>query len=294
MPASTVTKLNTGAEMPTLGLGTWKSQPGAVEHAVETALKAGYKHIDTAAAYGNEAEVGHGIKASGVPRSSFFLTTKLNNNDHTRAYAALEESLAKLETDYLDLWLMHWPAPMTKDLSGADRTINWIDTWKEMEKIYKAHPEKVKAIGVSNVSPAFLELLLKEATVIPAVNQIERHPSCLQTDVLEACKKNGIVVTAYSPLGSDNSPLHENAVIKKIADKYSVTPANVLISFQANTPNVNVLAKSVTPARIEANLKVIDLTEEEMKELEAIDKAHHFRVCAPDWTGWGSLGFVDC
>lgn len=96
---------------------------------------------------GNEAEVGHGIKASGVPRSSFFLTTKLNNNDHTRAYAALEESLAKLETDYLDLWLMHWPAPMTKDLSGADRTINWIDTWKEMEKIYKAHPEKVKAIG---------------------------------------------------------------------------------------------------------------------------------------------------
>ncbi|KAI0045014.1 Aldo/keto reductase [Auriscalpium vulgare] len=292
MPASTVTILNTGAEMPTLGLGTWKSAPGAVEHAVEHALKVGYKHIDTATAYENENEVGLGIQESGVPRESFFLTTKLNNPDHLKVEEALEYSLKQLGTTYLDLWLMHWPAPMTKD-GKADKSINWIDTWKEMEKVYKAHPEKVRAIGVSNISVKFLDELLKEATVIPAVNQIERHPSCLQDDVLEASAKHGIVVTAYSPLGSDNSPLHDNEIVARIAKKYNVTPANILISFQANTPNVNVLAKSVTKSRIEANKTIVDLTTEEIDELRAIDKAHHFRVCAPQWTGWGSLGFSE-
>ncbi|KAI0066808.1 Aldo/keto reductase [Artomyces pyxidatus] len=293
MPASTVTILNTGAEMPTLGLGTWKSAPGAVEHAVEYALKNGYKHIDTATAYSNEAEVGHGIKQSGVARSSFFLTTKLNNPDHLKVQEALEYSLQQLETDYIDLWLMHWPAPMTTD-GKADKSLNWLDTWKEMEKVYKAHPEKVKAIGVSNVSVKFLDELLKIATVVPAVNQIERHPSCLQDDVLEACAKAGIVVTAYSPLGSDNSPLLANPIVTSIAEKHGASPANVLVSFHANTPNVNVLAKSVTNERILANKKVIDLTEEEIAELRSIDKTNHFRVCAPDWTGWGSLGFPDC
>jgi len=293
MPASAVTKLNTGAEMPTVGLGTWKSQPGAVEKAVETALKSGYKHIDTATAYSNEAEVGQGIIHSGVPRESFFLTTKLNNNDHGRVEEALEHSLKRLVTPYLDLWLMHWPAPMTDDFSGADRSKNWIDTWKKMEEIYKAHPEKVKAIGVSNVSVEFLQNLLKVATVIPAVNQIERHPSCLQDDVVALCKENGIVVTAYSPLGSDNSPLLTNEVVTSIAEKHHISPANVLISFQANTPNVNVLAKSVTPERIVANAKLVDLPAEDIEALRAIDKTNHFRVCSPGWTGWGTLGFPD-
>ncbi|KAI9465303.1 Aldo/keto reductase [Lactarius psammicola] len=295
MPIQKETKLNTGAIMPLVGLGTWKSDPGKVELAVELALKSGYRHIDTATAYSNEKEVGIGLKTSGVPRSEIFLTTKLNNIDHKDVAGALNKSLELLGTDYVDLYLMHWPAPMTPDWK-ADKSLNWIDTWKEMEKVYLAHPEKVKAIGVSNVSVAYLEELLKVATVIPAVNQIERHPSCLQEDVLAACAKAGIVVTAYSPLGSDNSPLLKNDVVVRLAKKYDITPANVLVSFQVNTPNVNVLPKSVTRERIISNLKVVDLTEEEIAELKAIysDKTTHFRACPPGWAGWGNLGFPDC
>jgi glycerol 2-dehydrogenase (NADP+) len=156
--------------------GTWKSNPGEVEHAVEFALRNGYKHIDTATAYDNEDQVGQGIVASGVPRESFFLTTKLNNSDHNRVEEGLEYSLKRLRTNYLDLWLMHWPAPMLHDLSGPDRSLDWLDTWKKMERVYKANPEKIRAIGVSNFSIEFLERLLPEVTVIPAVNQIELHP----------------------------------------------------------------------------------------------------------------------
>ncbi|KAJ7064908.1 Aldo keto reductase [Mycena amicta] len=295
MPPKRSVKLNTGADKPTVGLGTWKSAPGAVEHAVEFALKNGYTSIDTATAYQNEAEVGQGIKASGVPRSSFFLTTKLDNPDQKEPDAALEYSLNKLGTDYLDLWLMHWPAPMTKDTPAvADFSVDWLDTWRSMERIYKAHPEKVRAIGVSNFSIEFLERLLAIATVVPAVNQIELHPSCPQHDVVEFCEKKGIVVTAYSPLGSDNSPLLTNEVVTKLAAKHNVQPANILVSLQANKPNVTVLPKSVTNSRILSNALVIELSKEEIAELEEIDKTHHFRACHPDWTGWGGLGFPDC
>lgn len=117
--------------------------------------------------------------------------------------------------------------------------------------------------------------------------------SCLQSDVLAAAAEKGIVITAYSPLGSDNSPLLKNDVVVSIAEKYKVSPANILVSFHANTPNVNVLSKSVTPARIIANTKIVDLTEEDIEALAAIDKTAHFRVCSPTWTGWGSLGFAD-
>ncbi|KAF8918656.1 NADP-dependent oxidoreductase domain-containing protein [Mucidula mucida] len=293
MPASKSVKLNTGAEMPTLGFGTWKSQPGAVERAVEIALKHGYKHIDTATAYANESEVGKGIKASGVPRESFFLTTKLDNPDQKEPEKALFASLEKLETDYLDLWLMHWPAPMLNG-STADFTVNWLDTWKKMEELYKKYPEKIKAIGVSNISVSWMKKLLDIATVVPAVNQIELHPSCTQKDVLEFCAEKGISVTAYSPLGSDNSPLLTNEIVTEIAKAHNVTPANVLLSLQANKPNITVLSKSVTESRIISNLTIIDLSEEEVQKLEDIDKTAHFRVCNPNWTGWGSLGFPDC
>jgi len=286
-------KLNTGTEMPTVGLGTWKSKPGEVEHAVEFALKHGYKHIDTAAAYQNEAEVGQGIKASGVPRESFFLTTKLDNPDQGRPAEALEDSLRKLGTSYLDLWLMHWPAPMTRE-GGPDHSIDWLDTWKAMEKLYQEHPEKLRAIGVSNFSIEFLERLLKEAKVVPAVNQIELHPSCPQLELVEYCTSKGILVTAYSPLGSDGSPLQKNPVVVKLAEKYKVQPANILVSLQANRDNVVVIPKSVTPSRIANNSTIVDLTKEEIDELHAIDKEHHFRACHPSWTGFGSLGFPDC
>jgi glycerol 2-dehydrogenase (NADP+) len=199
---------------------------------------------------GNEKEVGQGIKASGVPRSEIFLTTKLDNIDHADVPGALNKSLGLLGTDYVDLYLLHWPAPMTKDWK-ADKSLNWLDTWRGIEKVYREHPEKVRAIGVSNVSAAYLEDLLKLPNVtVPAVNQVERHPSCLATEVLAGCEKAGIVVTAYSPLGSDESPLLKNDVVIRIAEKYDITPANVLVSFQVNTPNVNVVPKSVTKERI--------------------------------------------
>ncbi|KAK7036719.1 hypothetical protein VNI00_011384 [Paramarasmius palmivorus] len=293
MPVNPVTKLNTGAEMPTVGLGTWKSAPGEVEHAVEAALRNGYKHIDTATAYSNEAEVAQGIKASGVPRESFFLTTKLNNPDMGHPKEALEYSLKQLDTPYLDLWLMHWPAPMTKD-GKADHSIDWLDTWHEMEKLYKAHPDKIKAIGVSNFSIPYLERLLANSEIVPAVNQIELHPSCPQQAVVDFCTSKGIVVTAYSPLGSDNSPLLKNPIVNKIAEKYGVGPGTVLISLQANRPNVNVLPKSVKKERIIANFKVIDLTDEEIKELNDISKTASFRACHPNWTGFtDNLGFTE-
>ncbi|KAI0701079.1 Aldo/keto reductase [Cytidiella melzeri] len=298
MPLKPAVKLNTGAEMPTLGLGTWRSAPGEVEKAVEIALKAGYKSIDTAAAYGNEGEVGEGIKASGVPRESFFLTTKLNNTDHRIAPQALESSLRKLNTTYLDLCpqrLMHWPAPMKpQPEGGADKEWDWKNTWKTMEKIYKEHPDKVKAIGVSNVSVEFMEELLTVAEVVPAVNQIELHPSCNQAELVEFCSSKGISITAYSPLGSQDSPLHENPVVQKIAERHGVSTANVLVSLQANKPNVTVLAKSVTPERVIANLKLIELDASEVEELSSLEKTIPFRVCKPWWTGWGHIGFPDC
>ncbi|KAJ3859535.1 NADP-dependent oxidoreductase domain-containing protein [Lentinula edodes] len=292
MPASKSIKLNTGAEMPTLGLGTWRSQPGAVEHAVEYALKNGYRNIDTATAYGNESEVGQGIKKSGVPREEIFLTTKLNNPDMGRPKEALEYSLKQLDTPYLDLWLMHWPAPMTKE-GGADKSIDWLDTWHEMEKLYKAHPEKIKAIGVSNFSVEYLKRLLSNSEVVPAANQIELHPSCPQQEVIDLCVSKGIAVTGYSPLGSEGAPLLKNPTVVKIAEKYGVKPGTILISLQANRPNVNVLPKSVTNERILANATIIDLEPADVVELNQIAKTEPFRACHPSWAGWGNLGFTE-
>ncbi|KAJ3555803.1 hypothetical protein NM688_g2372 [Phlebia brevispora] len=289
MVASQYVKLNTGAQMPTLGFGTWQSQPGLVEKAVEVALKTGYRHIDTAAAY-----VGEGIKASGVPREEIFLTTKLDNADHRRAAEALQGSLDALETPYLDLWLMHWPCPRKQDRTGPDFEWSWLKTWQIMEELYMANPDKLKAIGVSNVSVEFMEQLLKVATVIPAVDQVELHPSCVQEDIVELCRSKGIAVTAYSPLGSSDSPLLSNPTIRKVAEQYRVSPANVLISLQANRPGVAVLTKSVTPERVIDNFKLIDLDDADIKELNDIEKSHTFRACYPWWTGWGDIGFPDC
>ncbi|KZT01050.1 Aldo/keto reductase [Laetiporus sulphureus 93-53] len=291
MPATKYVKLNTGALMPTLGLGTWKSAPGLVEKAVEIALKDGYRHIDTATAYANEKEVGIGIKASGVRREEIFLTTKLANSNHRDPEKALEYSLTQLDTPYLDLWLMHWPCPM-KD-GKPDHEVSWIDTWKKMEKIYKAHPDKVRAIGVSNVSLKYMEDLLKVADVVPAVNQIESHPSCKQEELTQYCWSKGISITAYSPLGSDNAPLAANSVIQEIATAHGVAPSTVLISFHANRPGVTVVPKSVTPERILANAKIIDLTDEDMQRLNDIEKTNFHRQGMPFWTGYKSIGFPD-
>ncbi|CAG7935489.1 unnamed protein product [Penicillium nalgiovense] len=259
-------KLNTGAEIPALGLGTWQSQPGEVARAVFHAIKVGYRHIDAALCYGNENEVGQGIKeaidAGIVKREDLFVTTKLWCSYHSRVEEGLQQSLTDLGLDYVDLYLMHWPLAMNPKgnhnlfpkLPDGSRDIvhshSHVTTWKTMEKLVGTG--KVKAIGVSNYSVKFLEELMPQATIIPAANQIENHPLLPQQEIVDFCNKAGIHITAYSPLGSTGSPLFTAEPIVAVANKRGVTPATVLLSWHIARGS-SVLAKSVTPARIEAN-----------------------------------------
>eukprot|EP01111_Echinosteliopsis_oligospora_P000716 TRINITY_DN1084_c0_g1_i2.p1 TRINITY_DN1084_c0_g1~~TRINITY_DN1084_c0_g1_i2.p1 ORF type:complete len:307 (+),score=89.07 TRINITY_DN1084_c0_g1_i2:41-961(+) len=284
MAATTFFKLNTGALIPAIGLGTWQSPQGEVKRAVSHALQVGYRHIDCAWVYGNEDEVGQGLKeafAAGVKREDVFITTKLWCTYHSRAEENLEKSLKSLGVDYVDLYLMHWPCPMnphgndpkfpklpdgTRDL---DKSWTHIQTWLGLEKLLQTG--KVKAIGVSNYSVKFLEELLQHATITPAVNQIENHPYLPQQEIVDFCKNKGIHISAYSPLGSTGSPLFKDDVIQSIASKHSVSVGTILLSYHVARGS-SVLPKSVTPSRIEENFKIVDLKEEEMKELEAIHK----------------------
>ncbi|APA15812.1 hypothetical protein sscle_15g105820 [Sclerotinia sclerotiorum 1980 UF-70] len=277
--ADTRFKLNTGAEIPALGLGTWQSEPGEVAKAVAYALSIGYKHIDCAYVYGNEDEVGQGLKeafASGIKREDIFITTKLWCTYHTRVEEALDKSLKSLGLDYVDLYLMHWPVPMNpngnhekfpKHPDGSrDLQTDWshTQTWQELEKVSKTG--KTKAIGVSNYSVKNLEELFSKATITPAVNQIENHPSLPQQEIYDLCKSKGIHITAYSPLGSTGSPLFTAAPIVEVAKKRDVPPASVLLSYHVARGS-SVLAKSVTPDRIKANMNIVKLDDADMKIL---------------------------
>ncbi|KAJ5501259.1 hypothetical protein LT330_001175 [Penicillium expansum] len=274
-------KLNTGAEIPALGLGTWQSQPGEVARAVFHAIKVGYRHIDAALCYGNENEVGQGIKeaidAGIVKREDLFVTTKLWCSFHARVEEGLQQSLTDLGLDYVDLYLMHWPLAMNPKgnhnifpkLADGSRDIihshSHVTTWKSMEKLVGTG--KVKAIGVSNYSVKFLEELLPQATIVPAANQIENHPLLPQQEIVDFCNKAGIHITAYSPLGSTGSPLFTAEPIVAVAEKRGVTPATVLLSWHIARGS-SVLAKSVTPARIEANrADLIHLDAEDLASL---------------------------
>lgn len=270
-------KLNTGAEIPAVGLGTWQSAPGEVEKAVSHAIAVGYRHIDTAFCYQNEQEVGQGIKealASGkVKREDLFVTTKLWCSYHTRVEEALDASLKNLGLDYIDLYLMHWPVafnpngnhPLFPKLPDGSRDIDHshshVTTWKNMEKLLGTG--KVKAIGVSNYSKLYLEQLLPHATVVPAVNQIENHPALPQQEIVDFCKEKGIHITAYSPLGSTGSPLFTAEPIVEVAKKRGVSPATVLLSWHIARGS-SVLPKSVTPSRIEENRNLIKLDKSDM------------------------------
>ena len=245
MAVNTHFKLNTGASIPAVGLGTWQSAPGEVASAVEHALKSGYRHIDAAFVYGNENEVGQGLKAafdSGIKREEVFVTSKLWCTFHRDPQKCLDKTLENLGLEYLDLWLMHWPVPMnpkgnhplfpkhedgTRDL---DTEWSYVQTWKGMEDVQKSG--KVKAIGVSNFSVPFLETLLKDASVVPAANQIENHPYLPQQEIVDFCQSKDIQVQAYSPLGSTGSPLFQEEGVKEVAKKHNVGPGTVLISYQ--------------------------------------------------------------
>lgn len=282
LPSKTFT-LNTGDKIPAVGLGTWQSKPAQVTAAVTAALKAGYRHIDTAAAYGNEKEVGEGIRASGVPREQIWLTTKLNNPDHKNVANALDKSLENLGVEYLDLWLMHWPASTIPGNSKAFYDDwNFIDTWREMQKVVGSG--KVKNIGVSNFAIKNLETLLAhpDTKVIPAVNQIELHPCNPSPKLIAYNNEKGIHSTGYSCLGSTNSPLYTNKTLLDIATSKGKTPQQVLLQWGV-AKGWSVIPKSVTEERIEANfdLNGWELTEEEIKTIDAIPD--RFKVCNDNW-----------
>ncbi|KAI5838784.1 NADP-dependent oxidoreductase domain-containing protein [Morchella snyderi] len=298
-------KLNTGASIPSIGLGTWQAPAGEVQKAVAYALlKAGYTHIDCAWCYGNEEEVGTGLKEAfdnGIKREDIFITTKVWSTYHSRVEEALDKSLKLLGLDYVDLYLMHWPVPLNpngnhdkfpvKPDGGRDLQEGWdyIKTWKLMEKLLEGG--KVKAIGVSNHSVPFLTKLLKETTIVPAVNQIENHPLLPQDDVVALCKENRILVTAYSPLGSIGGPLLKEEKVLKVAEKHGVDVGTVLLNYHVNR-GIAVLAKSVTPSRIEANNKLLKLDEDDLEVLESIYKEKGpKRFITPPWPI--NFGFPD-
>lgn len=272
--STTVYTLNNGVKIPAIGLGTWQSEKGKVGDAVRTALQAGYRHIDGAAIYGNEEEVGQGIVESQVPRDEIFLTTKLWNTQHKEVEKALDESLNRLKVDYVDLYLIHWPVAQDPKTEKEYPDWDYLDTYKELQKVYK-NTKKVRAIGVSNFTQKQLERLLadKDVDVVPAVNQIEAHPLLQQPELYQLLKKNNIRVEAYSPLGSTEGSIRELDEVKKIANDLGITPAQVLVSWNIQRGDV-VLPKSVTPERIQSNLLTLELPKDVFDELNALGKKH--------------------
>ena len=269
--------------MPAVGLGTWQSGPNEVRKAVKAALDAGYRHIDTALAYGNEHEVGQGIKDSGVPREEIWVTTKLDNPWHKRVEEGINSSLKSLDMDYVDLYLIHWPsssdpADLKKHLPDWDFT----KTWADMQKLPESG--RVKNIGISNFGIKNLETLLNDSKfkTMPAVNQIELHPNCPSPKLLDYCKQKGIHCTAYSCLGSTNSPLAKDQTLQKIADAKGKTTAQVLLLWGLQR-GTSVIPKSVTPSRIESNFQIdgTSLTDDEMKQLNELPD--RFKVCGDAW-----------
>lgn len=235
MPIPKSFTLNNGISIPSLGLGTWRAEKGVVGNAVQTALQKGYKHLDCAFIYDNEAEIGDALK--GIDRDSYFITSKLWNNKHHDVSSAIEKTLKDLKLSYLDLYLVHWP--ITQD---PETKVNRIDmeqikeTWKAMEALVLQG--KTKSIGVSNFTADLLKELLKECKIKPAVNQVELHPYLPQNELLQYCKQNDIVLTAYSPLGSrpGQESILDDPVVVGIAQRNGKTSAqgNCHITFSLN------------------------------------------------------------
>jgi len=254
--------LSNGVKMNCIGYGTWQTPDGEVaKNSVCEAIKAGYRHIDTAAAYGNEESVGKAIADSGVAREELFITTKhwISDRGYDKTIAACEESLRKLGLDYLDLYLIHWPA--VKKIANNWEEIN-ADTWRGFEELYKQG--KIRAIGVSNFLPMHLESLKARSTILPMVNQIEFHPGYTQPEVVEYCKKEGIVLQAWSPLGS--GAVLNDKLLAEIAAKYNKSVAQLCIRYALQNDIVP-LPKSLNPNRIVENMNVFDfsISPEDMK-----------------------------
>lgn len=298
-------KLASG-DMPAIGLGTWQSEKGQVREAVKVALQSGYRHIDAAWIYGNENEVGEGMKDSGVPRKDVWLTSKLWNAFHRPqdVEGALDQSLKRLGTDYLDLYLMHFPVafgvpedgriralpkgPDKKVLVDHKLTEDVVSTWKALEKLVKKG--KVRNIGVCNFNERRLKTLLAAAEVPVSVLQVELSLSCHQPELVQFAKDNKIAVQAYSPLGSTGAGLRENKVVRKIAEAHKCDPAQVLVSWPLHE-GICVLPKSVTPQRIKDNFKVVALTFDDLSELNIEATRTPMRRAVADT--WGVDVFED-
>lgn len=259
--------LNNGVKIPIIGFGTWQTPDGDIaKHAVEVALNAGYRHIDTAAAYGNEKSVGQAIKNSGINRHDLFITTKLWNADHgyKSAKAAIDRSLQNLMVDYLDLYLIHWPNPVDMRDHWAEANA---ESWRAMEEAVQA--VKIRAIGVSNFRKRHLDELLKTAEIKPVVNQIMLNPSDLQPDVVKVNNELKLLSEAYSPLGTGG--LLGNETVNEIASEVGKSPAQVLIRWSLEHGFLP-LPKSVHDKYIRANAEVFDfnLSSEQMNKLDSL------------------------
>ncbi|MDG9701411.1 aldo/keto reductase [Streptomyces sp. DH37] len=254
--------LNNGVRMPQLGFGVWQVPDEEATAAVGHALASGYRSIDTAAVYENEKGTGKAIAESGVPREELFVTTKVWNNQQGRdaALRAFDASLERLGLDYVDLYLIHWPAPK------QDR---YVDTWKALEEIHA--DGRAKAIGVSNFKPTHLRRLMEETEIVPAVNQIELHPNFPQAESRAFHAEHGIATEAWSPLGQGKGLL-DDPVIAEIARRHGRTPAQVVLRWHLQLGNV-VIPKSVTPSRIEENIDVFSfvLDDDDMTGLSTLD-----------------------
>lgn len=254
-------QLNDGSKIPQLGFGTWQISQEDAGEAVMKALEVGYRAIDTAAVYDNEAEVGGAINGSGIDRSELFVTTKLWNSDQgrDRTKAACSESLSKLGLDYLDLYLMHWPVP-TKGL--------FVESWQMMEEL--RDEGLVRSIGVSNFREEDLERLAQETETVPALNQIELHPSLQQRGLREVHSERGIVTQAWSPLGQGE--LFDDPVLTGVAESHSKSAAQVMLRWQMELGHVTI-PKSVTAERIQENFEIWDfqLSEADMSAISELD-----------------------
>ncbi|KMM38365.1 aldo/keto reductase [Guptibacillus hwajinpoensis] len=264
----TTTTLHNGVEMPTLGLGVWKMENNdEVKTAVQAAIDAGYKAIDTAAAYKNEEGVGAAIKDSSTPREDLFITSKVWNDDqgYESTLKAFEDTVTKLGVDTLDLYLIHWP------VEGKYK-----ETWKAMEKLYK--DGRIRAIGVSNFHPAHLEDLMKDAEIKPMVNQVEFHPLLNQQELRDYCNQHSIQMEAWSPLAQGK--LLDNDVVKQIADQHGKSTAQVIIRWDLEHEVVTI-PKSSNPERIKQNFDVFDF-ELTKDNIRAIDELNQNERMGPD------------
>jgi 2,5-diketo-D-gluconate reductase A len=254
-------RLHDGIEIPQLGFGVFQVPPEQTQGAVELALDAGYRHIDTAAAYGNEREVGAALAASGLPREDYFVTTKLWNSQqgHDSTLKAFETSLDRLGLDHVDLYLIHWPVPTEG---------RFVDTWRAFERIHGE--EAARTIGVSNFRIEDLELLERETETRPTVNQVELHPHFQQADLRAWHGEHGMVTEAWSPLAQGE--LLDDQTIVRLAESRGKTPAQVILRWHLQLGNV-VIPKSVTPQRIRENIDLFDfeLSGREMAAIGDLD-----------------------